>query len=261
MELTLREALEGWGTEDRANLWALLIGESTRHSASLTEIEGKFKWLYHSRVRAGSVTLMARLYAWVRSRLDGTSRKVRSMEERRDTPSFSLLLEEASKARGVFEKDASSDELAVFLSHDVVIHALENMRPRERIRFFEQTFSIDEVAAAARIDSGRLRGPMTALAALGAAQASGFGVYLAATTALGFATHAVGVTLPFAVYTGMTSTIAFLIGPAGFLAAGLWGTWKLTGPNWKRLIPAILYVAATNARRRLEAEPERKGDL
>jgi hypothetical protein len=67
-----------------------------------------------------------------------------------------------------------------------------------------------------------LKGAATTLGAFGAAQASGFGIYLGATTALGFLSQAVGVTLPFAVYTGMSSTIAFLIGPVGFLAAGAW---------------------------------------
>ena len=97
-----------------------------------------------------------------------------------------------------------------------------------------------------------LKGPATTFALLGAAQASGFGIYLASTTALGFLTHAVGVTLPFTIYTGMTSTIAFLIGPAGWLGAGLWGTWKLTEPEWKKLVPALVCIVATNSLKNLQ---------
>ena len=78
--------------------------------------------------------------------------------------------------------------------------------------------------------------------ALTAAQLSGFGVYLLASTSLGALTATLGVTLPFAVYTTMSSTIAALIGPVGWIGAGLFTIWKLTGPNYKRLIPAILYV-------------------
>ncbi|HVA50960.1 MAG TPA: hypothetical protein VNH11_31760 [Pirellulales bacterium] len=100
----------------------------------------------------------------------------------------------------------------------------------------------------AEIKGPGLRGPTRTLALLGAAQASGFSVYVASTTALGFLTHAVGITLPFAVYTGMTSTIAFIIGPAGWLAAGLWGAWKLTQAEWKKLIPALVYIIAVNSR-------------
>jgi hypothetical protein len=35
--------------------------------------------------------------------------------------------------------------------------------------------------------------------------------------------NTIGITLPFAVYTGLTSTIAFVIGPVGWLTAGFWG--------------------------------------
>ena len=37
--------------------------------------------------------------------------------------------------------------------------------------------------------------------------------------------------------------IAALIGPVGWVGAGLFAIWKLTGPNYKKLIPAILYVS------------------
>ncbi len=87
---------------------------------------------------------------------------------------------------------------------------------------------------------------MTTTAVLGAAQASGGAVYIASTTALGFLTHGVGITLPFAVYTGLTSTIAFVIGPVGWLAAGGWAFWKFTGPEWKKLTTAIVYITSRN---------------
>ncbi|MCH2160095.1 MAG: hypothetical protein MK096_15100 [Oleiphilaceae bacterium] len=83
---------------------------------------------------------------------------------------------------------------------------------------------------------------------LGLANAAGFGLYTSATTALGFAMHAVGVTLPFATYTGLSSTIAFVIGPARWLAAGAWAIWGVTGPEWKKIVPALLYVISTEER-------------
>ena len=57
--------------------------------------------------------------------------------------------------------------------------------------------------------------PVAGIAAL---QAGGFGTYLALTTVM----HAVftgilGITLPFAAYTGATSALSFLTGPAGIL--------------------------------------------
>ena len=85
-------------------------------------------------------------------------------------------------------------------------------------------------------------------AALTAAQLSGFGVYLLATTTLGSLSGVIGVTLPFALYTTMTSTIATIIGPVGWLGAGLFTVWKLTGTNYKKLIPAVVYICALRAR-------------
>ena len=61
---------------------------------------------------------------------------------------------------------------------------------------------------------------MTLMGVLGIAQMSGFDIYLASTTALGFFTAAAGVTLPLAAYTGLTSTIALFIGPVGWSVAG-----------------------------------------
>ncbi len=91
-----------------------------------------------------------------------------------------------------------------------------------------------------------LKAPLTTVAALGLAQASGFGVYLASTTSLGFVTHAVGITLPFAMYTGLSSTIAFLIGPAGWLGVSAWGSVEAHAA----------FVADDHAR----AQPQPQGD-
>jgi uncharacterized protein YaaW (UPF0174 family) len=46
----------------------------------------------------------------------------------------------------------------------------------------------------------------------------------------------------------MSSAIAVIIGPVGWLGAGLFAIWKLTDANYKRLIPAILYVSALRAK-------------
>lgn len=78
---------------------------------------------------------------------------------------------------------------------------------------------------------------------MAAAKASGFGVYLMASTVLGGLTSALGITLPFAVYMGMSQMIALAIGPIGWLAllGGL--AFSLNQPNWQRLTLAVVYVA------------------
>ena len=46
----------------------------------------------------------------------------------------------------------------------------------------------------------------------------------------------------------MSSTIAVVLGPVGWIGVGLFVLWKLTGPNYPRLIRAILYIAMLRAR-------------
>lgn len=59
------------------------------------------------------------------------------------------------------------------------------------------------------------------VSALGAAQLSGFGIYLLASSTVGAITSVLGLTLPFAFYTTMSSAISFVIGPVGFLVMGV----------------------------------------
>jgi hypothetical protein len=61
---------------------------------------------------------------------------------------------------------------------------------------------------------------LSGLATLGAAQASGFGVYLLASSTAGAIASVVGITLPFALYTSLSTAISYLIGPIGFVALG-----------------------------------------
>ena len=82
------------------------------------------------------------------------------------------------------------------------------------------------------------------LAALAAAQLSGFGVYLAASTAVGAITGILGIALPFPFYVGMAKAIAVIIGPIGWAALGIAAFYKLGSPNMKKLLPAVLFIAA-----------------
>lgn len=118
----------------------------------------------------------------------------------------------------------------------------EKMTPAQRQQMEEK------LQEAAQEFDGEGLGKSTALASLLlAGKLSGFGVYLLASTALGAVTGALGVALPFAVYTTMSSTIAVVLGPVGWIGAGLFVLWKLTGANYKRLIPAILYISMLRA--------------
>lgn len=72
----------------------------------------------------------------------------------------------------------------------------------------------------AGLDKNQIKS-LSGISAIGAAQLSGFGIYLLASSTLGAITSVLGLTLPFAFYTGMSSVISFVIGPVGFLVMGV----------------------------------------
>lgn len=78
---------------------------------------------------------------------------------------------------------------------------------------------------------------------MAAAKASGFGVYLMASTLLGGLTSALGLTLPFAIYMGMSQMIALAIGPVGWLALFGGVAFTLNQPTGQRLTLTVIYVS------------------
>jgi uncharacterized protein YaaW (UPF0174 family) len=136
--------------------------------------------------------------------------------------------------------------LEVYLIEDLFVKAAAQMNAQQRHAFLTTQVQLDDFATV--FPQTRVSGPATTLAALALAQGSGFGLYLGATTALGLLSHAVGVTLPFAIYAGMTSTIAFLIGPFGFLGAGAWLGFRILGPEWPRILRGVLHLIAMRAK-------------
>lgn len=241
--------LDGWSVEDLANLSKLLGMEEP---GSVDEIIKYVRWRYHSQVLAESEAVVRNTFSRVKSAFDKSSPEVVDAETLRPVPSYDDLLVGACKHVGAFDEAASLQEHEAFLLDAIILGAVQRMTPRERRKFFETPIDPSAVAKADGVAGADFVGPAATLALLGAAQATGFGVYLAATTALGLLTHAVGVTLPFAVYSGVTSTIAFLIGPVGWLTAGVWGAWKLTATEWKSLTPALVYIICVNTRRSLQ---------
>ncbi|MEH1922849.1 hypothetical protein [Nostoc sp.] len=79
--------------------------------------------------------------------------------------------------------------------------------------------------------------------AMAVAKMSGFGVYLLASTVLGGLTNTLGITLPFAVYMGMSQTIAFILGPIGWAALAGGILFTINQPNWNRLANAVVYIS------------------
>ena len=142
------------------------------------------------------------------------------------------------------------------LVHKVLGDTWSRLTPVQREKMQQE---MSNAAALEGIDRGRLAslGP---IAALSAAQLSGFGIYLFATTALSV-TGVVGITLPFAAYTAMTSAISVVIGPVGWIGAGLFAIWSLTGPDYKKLIPAVLMIAALRDKYSPRTPPRKNGNV
>ena len=90
-----------------------------------------------------------------------------------------------------------------------------------------------------------------ALTALTAANLSGFSLYLMSTTLLSFTTGILGITLPFAAYTGLSSAIHLIIGPYGWAALGIYTVWNLTNTKYDKIIPVIIYIHNLKLRRQL----------
>lgn len=248
--VSILDALQGWSAEDLANLSALLEKKKKVGADSTPEsLAEALRWHYHSRTRtklSKGATDVARLGI---AKVTKTDFKKTSDDDVAEMPSYTEILGSVANKLKVHEADASMENLELYISQAVTISALKKMRPSDRAKFFagfSPTISLLEESDVLKESHS---GPKGATIGIGVLQASGFGIYAASTTALGFATHAIGVTLPFAAYTGLTQTIAFVIGPVGWLAAGSWWFYSLTQPSWRKMTEAVLYIAHVNSRK------------
>ncbi len=240
------DILSEWSNEDLENIIRILDPnneEKSKHENNLEKAIHLFRWAYYSITRAKLKNVTTNFWNKI------NKNDIVQIDEEKEypLPTYERLLEEACKKTKSFVENTTTDQLEIYLIETVMIKALYAMKPKERHKTLNETFKPNEVANKAKINGG-YAAPMSVLGTLALANASGFGIYLAATTTLGFLTHAIGITLPFAAYTGLTSTIAFIIGPAGWLGVGIWSFWTLTGAEWKRLIPAVIYIISVKYR-------------
>ena len=111
-----------------------------------------------------------------------------------------------------------------------------------RIIIYKTKFE-KEIIDIAKKEKGITYKAGSVFALLTAAQVSGFGVYLLASTTLSTLSGIIGVTLPFAAYSSLSSAIAVIIGPVGWIGAGLFTLWKINDVNYNKIIPAVIYIS------------------
>lgn len=167
----------------------------------------------------------------------------------RITPSYEDIVRQVAKKLKIKYGNKAKIELLESMISKKVFDAMWKRMTKE-----QREALIDKMKVVSRRydNSGTLIESIGMFGALSAAQLSGFGVYLLASTALGAFTSMIHVTLPFAVYTSMSSAISVIIGPVGWLGAGLFIIWRLTSPKYKKLIPAIVYVNMLRTKQKLE---------
>lgn len=137
-----------------------------------------------------------------------------------------------------YPKYYSVSEIEIKVAQKILETVWEKMTPQQR-----QEMEAELKKAAQEFDkTGSFATSGSMFAALTAAKLSGFGVYLLASTSLGALTSLLGITLPFVVYTTMSSTIAVILGPVGWIGAGLFALWKSGDSNKERLTSAIVYI-------------------
>lgn len=146
-----------------------------------------------------------------------------------------------------YTADDLPSQIEIAIAQTTLQQRWEGMTPEQR-RAMEEEW---RKTAQEYDKTGSMLTSSSLFAALTTAQLSGFGVYLLASTSLGAITAALGITLPFMVYTTMSSAIAVIIGPVGWIGAGVLALWTLNEPNYKRLVPAVLYICMLRSRRSL----------
>lgn len=227
---SLESVLEGLDNRDIANIAAIC---ELPDDSSIKDISRTVTWWYRSRARHNVAKQLKSLFNKPHETL---------------CPSYEELLQSAAKELGIAKHCETSSDLELYIPDAVIVASLQKSTPEQRRKFFETQINAAQICESAGLGETSFSGVRTTAAMLAVANASGFGVFGAATTALGFVTHAVGTVLPFGVYTGMSKTIAVIIGPPGWLALGAWTAVKVTSTNWKKLLPLVIAIIQAKSR-------------
>lgn len=139
-----------------------------------------------------------------------------------------------------FEPFHSTEDLETSICQEVVKTVWEKLNEKQRSELMRELDKIAEKQGKGA-DWGKAGGLAGAIVA---AELGGFATYVLATSGLAALGGLAGVTFPFAAYTGLSTALGVVLGPVGWVGVGLYALMKISGPNFKKLIPAILFIAA-----------------
>jgi len=240
-QIKIRHICANWHEQDIANLARILDLESKHET--LEHIESKIKWLYHSKTVARGKKTAKAVWSKINRRAEDFD-----LENQFNTPTYDQLISGLLKKMKIKCSDSSLIEKEEFLCDAVIAEALVKMNPEQRRRAFTETIKLDELTDNLESNDNTIRHAAKGMGAFSLVNAAGFSLYTSSTMALSFASGLAGVTLPFAVYSSMTTFISIIIGPPGWAAFGSYVVWKLSSPSWDKLRLALIYIITVSNR-------------
>ena len=245
-EYTIKSTLSDWSDDDLKNL-SFLLGVKDKNP-TISHIAEQIKWLYYSKRSADIQKVAKNASRFIKSRITDEQYNPVKADDLYQVPLYSDLVKKCAEKLKIRDEDADLEALSIYISEAIIVRAMSKMQHTERHHLILEKLNTNEMLEQAGIKDNSGPASETTFALLGAANSAGVGLHVSSTIALGFVTHAMGITLPFTTYTGLTSTIGFVIGPAGWLTTGLWTFLKITGSDWQKLIRAVLYISSINSR-------------
>ena len=129
--------------------------------------------------------------------------------------SYNQILEKICEKKGINTNRSNSvyeiEQLILENKFNAIYNSLND---EDKKRFDEE---IQKIALQRGLNADQAKS-ISAIGTLAGANLAGFGLYIMASTLVGGLTSAIGLTLPFAFYTGMSSVLSIVTGPVGWIA-------------------------------------------
>lgn len=180
-------------------------------------------------------------------------KRLRGREKSFSVADYAQMLDLVGTTLGVERNGRSDFDYESALVQAAFSKLMEKMPKDKRNRLEEE---LQELAG--RLTGGGNAGLVLTSSGLVAANLGGFATYTMATSIVGGVASLAGVTLPFAFYTGVSSTLSVLIGPVGWTALTAWYAHRLASPAQKTVFLGTMLMASIRARLLAEVEERRE---